>query len=554
LQEFTSYVRSSRDVGANAHYRSGRWDLVADAGFSTYRRPGAETDERQPSWLLGAIWAGERGWLQLNAQRFSIARLPVVNFPYSDRQGVFVTGERDLGPLRLFGGWEAVRNNLDPEAAERATVAIPEGTLTRGFGGARLRFGRRSFLSARVEGGDRAVRPSRFTTGFQSDNEVVTGEWQSMFSAWNAFVRYERRSSTDLTNTAGTFVQHDASAHFFYSLPGSAQVFLTALSTRRDDAEGGGLALWQAGGGAQMQIKGGTFARVEPSSARTLDRTTRLVTPRAALNAGMTAAIGRRTMLSADVFVDRTPVALAGVNPWLTRTMIRLTRTFATGSARPVGRTEPALDPRGGPSGTISGVVYLDWNGNGIQEPGEDPVSGVGILLGIATAIQTGDDGRFSFVGVPVGDQTVGLDLAALPATFDPPSSTSVTLPVSRGKPIEAAFGVLPLGLIRGRVYQDVNGDGQLGPEDQPVDEVVAVLDEGARSERAREGRFEFDGARPGMHQVELAVDSLPEGAQLTGDRTVVVELTRDRMTASVDFLIRLERRPEIRRVFPVKK
>jgi cell division septation protein DedD len=85
------------------------------------------------------------------------------------------------------------------------------------------------------------------------------------------------------------------------------------------------------------------------------------------------------------------------------------------------------------------------------------------------------------------------------------------------------------------------------------MDGAIVVLDGGARSEQTRRGRFRFDAVRSGEHTVQLLVESLGEAAKTTGPAMLHVVLTREQLAADVTFLVSIEKRPEIRRVFPSK-
>jgi cell division septation protein DedD len=50
---------------------------------------------------------------------------------------------------------------------------------------------------------------------------------------------------------------------------------------------------------------------------------------------------------------------------------------------------------------------------------------------------------------------------------------------------------------------------------------------------------------------VKLLIESLPEGAKIAGDAEVTATLARDALAADVSFVVAVEKRPEIRRVFP---
>jgi cell division septation protein DedD len=100
-------------------------------------------------------------------------------------------------------------------------------------------------------------------------------------------------------------------------------------------------------------------------------------------------------------------------------------------------------------------------------------------------------------------------------------------------------------------VTHDENGNGKADPNEPPLDGAVVVLDGGARSEQVRKGRYRFEAVRSGAHLVRLLVDSLPDGARIAGDPEVPAMLARDALTADVSFVVAVEKRPEIRRVFP---
>jgi hypothetical protein len=99
----------------------------------------------------------------------------------------------------------------------------------------------------------------------------------------------------------------------------------------------------------------------------------------------------------------------------------------------------------------------------------------------------------------------------------------------------------------------DFDGNGTRDADDRPLDEVVVVLDDGVRTEVTRDGKFRFAGVRLGSHTVRVLVESLPDEASLpTAEATV--ELGPARRTADAPFLAKAEKRPEIRKTFPVKK
>ena len=60
-----------------------------------------------------------------------------------------------------------------------------------------------------------------------------------------------------------------------------------------------------------------------------------------------------------------------------------------------------------------------------------------------------------------------------------------------------------------------------------------------------------FEAVQSGEHSVTLLADSLPDGALIAGEATQIATLGRERMTVDVPFVVSLETRAEIRKVFP---
>ncbi|MCX6552691.1 MAG: carboxypeptidase-like regulatory domain-containing protein [Acidobacteria bacterium] len=551
VQGYSALTDRSVEGGAGFRFRpTPSLEIVGDGGVTRFRRTGSSTTEVGPTLLVGTLWSARRGWLQLNAQRFALGHYPVINYAYTDRAGVFASGEWDLSArTRAFGGAEHAITNLDPAASSQATTGLSPGAYTRAFGGLRVGLFESSIVSVRVEQGGRRMEPSRFSPGFQSDTGVVTAEWHGRFSGGNAFARYERRANVNPDEASSDFTQHDASGQVYFSLAGMRQVFAQVTLSRRADQTGTGQTLWLVGGGAQLPL-GRLYFRVESTVSRMLEWSTQIVTPRQTLSTGISGQIANRTYLSVDCYLDHSRAADASVNPWVTRTMVRLTRAFPFGSARSPQMGE-AID---GPTGRVTGIVFADWDGNGMMDTDEEVVSGISLSIGPVRSVTSAADGRFAFNRVPVGDQVVRVDLATLPADYDPPAEPERPVTVGRGQAAAVDFGLVPLGSFHGMVYQDVDGNGQLGPADTPIDGAVLVMDDGARTEVARQGRFTFDPVRMGTHTVNLLLASLPDGAQVAGSPTATVELGRNQMAEAVVFLVKVGKRQEIRKVFPPKK
>ncbi|OFW07271.1 MAG: hypothetical protein A3H96_17270 [Acidobacteria bacterium RIFCSPLOWO2_02_FULL_67_36] len=556
LKEFRYTIAASDQAGGSV-----RWwivpslQIVADASAVSYRRAGSAVRERDESMMFGASWLHSRGWLQVNAVRFSPGEFAALNYPLQDREGVFAAGDYSVwSRVRVFAGWEAFRTNLDPGASAAAATPVPRSEGTRQFGGVRIQILQRSMITFHAEQGDRQSRPVRLGFGLATDSDTGSwaAEWQSAVGRMNAFARYSVRENVDRAGGPGTYTQHDGSTQLFLRLGTWTQIFGTAIVTRNELAASGGSTYWQAGGGAQVRVGRDLYLRTEGTAARSIDLLTQSFVPRESMSAGLNGQLTRWTSVSFNVNVDRAPMPSLAGSPWMTRSMLRVVRTLPTGSSYTPNGNGNGIDPSRG-TGIVSGFVFADWNANGVADAGENPIEGIPLRAGTTAVATTGRDGQFTFKSVPAGLRQIGLDTSALPVDFDPPAVASIQVELSRGDTRKVAFGLIPLGTIEGRVIRDVNKNGKADPADEPLDGAILILDGGMRSEQARKGRYRFDAVRSGAHTLKLLIESLPEGAAITGAAEVPAPLTRDRLSLDIAFLVAVEKRPEIRKVFPPK-
>jgi cell division septation protein DedD len=500
----------------------------------------------------GLNWLHSRGWVQVNASRFSPGDFPALNNPLADREQVFAAAEYDLvSRARVSAGWERFRTNLDPEASAASTQPVPQTAGDRGFGGVRVQLTSRSTLAFRGEQGDRESHPVGPGLPSDSDTGMWAAEWQAAIKRTNVFVRYSGRDNVEHMNKSGSYDQRDTAAQVFANLPGGSQAFGLAVLTRTSTGDGGGNTYWQAGGGTQLRLgHRELWLRAEGNAARNMDTLSRVYVPRESFILGVNGQMSRRTTLAFNVNLDRA-VSISNVGtPWMTRSMFRVIHTLPTGSVFLPSASIASRNESSRGTGTISGLVFADWNADGVQDAGENTLEGIPLRLG-GGHTASGRDGQFAFMNVPAGVRSIGLDTSALPVDFDPPAASQVQIELSRGDSKRVTFGLIPLGVIHGRVVRDLNGNRKADVNEEAVENAVIILDGGARSEQVRKGRYRFDAVRSGAHVVKLLVESLPDGAVIAGDAEVPATLSRDALAADITFVVSLEKRPEIRKVFP---
>jgi hypothetical protein len=180
---------------------------------------------------------------------------------------------------------------------------------------------------------------------------------------------------------------------------------------------------------------------------------------------------------------------------------------------------------------SISGIVYVDPNNNGVVDPGETRIPGVTVRLTgtddlgnpVDRTTTTGPDGQYRFTGLRPGrygvveTQPAGfLDGRDTPGTGGGTSSPAADTiqPIVLGAGVEAAgnnFGELPPAQLTGFVFVDANGNGVREAGEAPVGGVILRLvgtdDLGNTVDRltataTADGSYAFGNLRPGTYSV----------------------------------------------------
>ena len=152
----------------------------------------------------------------------------------------------------------------------------------------------------------------------------------------------------------------------------------------------------------------------------------------------------------------------------------------------------------------VTGVVFRDDNGNGVQDPGEPGLPGIPVSVG-GYAVQTDSNGRFSAWGlVPSEPVRVDVDTLALP---DP----QLLLPaaVIRVRPAPSAFGDIQIAVAVGA---EVSGFVVMGDEALAgVPVILRDLNTGREVTIVTfaDGAFYRQAVAPGDYEVTLPSDVL---------------------------------------------
>lgn len=154
---------------------------------------------------------------------------------------------------------------------------------------------------------------------------------------------------------------------------------------------------------------------------------------------------------------------------------------------------------------TILGRVYVDANGNGFPDDGEEGLAGVRIVADDGTAITTDTFGRFHLGGLSVPSKALKLDPSSLPAGAVPITPNSRVVTLRPGLPAEASFGVL------------LNGGGT----SEPPQGFHLMSAEATFTAEGMDGRLAGYLRRDlGSYRLEASYDSSREKSRQSADET----------------------------------
>lgn len=222
----------------------------------------------------------------------------------------------------------------------------------------------------------------------------------------------------------------------------------------------------------------------------------------------------------------------------------------------PPNPPEPPPPP---PAGGISGRVWLDENGNGLEDAGEPGAPDVALELRSAAGIalrrtRTGNGGGYGFQGISPGDYRLavippegfrltasGGEDPARNSDFDPETG-AVSVAVREGVTLEnLGAGLIPDRIVlAGRVWRDEDGDGESGPGEGVLG--VRLMAESEKTvplvaRTGEAGAFRFEELPPGTWTVSVEPATLPEFSEFSREsdgapdgRVVLGDVGEDRL------------------------
>jgi uncharacterized repeat protein (TIGR01451 family) len=185
-------------------------------------------------------------------------------------------------------------------------------------------------------------------------------------------------------------------------------------------------------------------------------------------------------------------------------------------------------------TGVLTGHVFADYDGDGVQDPGEPPLPGVEVAVtdsaGTTVVVTTDGNGDWSLV-VPVGETSIDVDESTVPAGWVLTTDNEMqTVWVDPSGATEDVGYRPPPAAISGTLWLDLDGDystQSLGEPPLPGVRVVLLDGSGvvvAETVTDADGFYEFGGLAPGTYTVEVDGSAVPAGTVIVADPDSVVD------------------------------
>jgi len=160
--------------------------------------------------------------------------------------------------------------------------------------------------------------------------------------------------------------------------------------------------------------------------------------------------------------------------------------------------------------GTIDGYVFNDLNADGLRQRDEPPIDGIKVWLGKDKSQLTDILGYYKFTKVKAKKAYVSIDTDTIPSGYILTCPQTQDAMIASGQAVRINFGLASRSEIMGMVFEDVDGDGQLGIKDLPVKGAVLILEDDTRTTTDETGKYFFRKVSVGKHTITLDLNSLP--------------------------------------------
>ncbi|MFH0753964.1 MAG: pilus assembly protein N-terminal domain-containing protein [Candidatus Omnitrophota bacterium] len=160
------------------------------------------------------------------------------------------------------------------------------------------------------------------------------------------------------------------------------------------------------------------------------------------------------------------------------------------------------------PQGIVSGILFKDFNGDGIRTANEKGIAGVQIKVG-NKVVETDASGKFQ-CSVHARKVLVTPVFETLPTGYVFSTPTSYRIEIRQGQVQSADFGLTTRSGVYGIAFRDKNGNGAPDQGDEFVSKVRVILDGKVKLLTDSRGVYFFRDVAEGKHTVSLDMKEMP--------------------------------------------
>lgn len=177
----------------------------------------------------------------------------------------------------------------------------------------------------------------------------------------------------------------------------------------------------------------------------------------------------------------------------------------------------------------VTGLVYLDENGNKTRDPDERIIEDISIVLDNSRTT-TEKDGQFIFENVRKGVHEIGFDTKKLPTGYKPVNQNKV-IEVRENENLFLELGLTQLGEIRGSIKAGSYRYGDKGKEVIPLNNIgIKLLELNRIVFTKSDGTFIFKEVPLGEHTLQVMNNSLPEDTMIYDKGSYKIEITPEEL------------------------
>ncbi len=424
----------------------------------------------------------------------------------TDRSGFALNTSHEMGSMTMTAAVGTVSGSISASSYDKVRIGFQKMAIG-------ARFGRTSMLKAQVDRVDPgAGRSANVIASVALSTEVARAARLEMFAS---------AGSPLVTGFDGELLEGLSLPLNLYESPRKAVGLSTSLGPRQS------LSVQYLDNAAYRRVT--LVHNLLPNSGRSLFSRLALRTELGRdLTSGMPYAEGR---------IEYRPSALSQSSmsvrgryhngEWRAMFSANTTELFGFFQRQPKRVTNSGVDPQ---NGAINGVVFLDFDGNGMQERGEPGMSDIKVLTNNRRSSVAGRSGYFI---LPVRSRTkeerVYLDVASVPANYSL-SNGIQTARIAPGSITRVSLGITPLHAIAGKVVISNESGGK-----NPLAGVRVFATKAGNgvklpdSVTAGDGTFYIGDVKPGEYDIHIDAKTIPEGCALPAEQNrVVVAAAKD--------------------------